>query len=69
MNVETIILGVLQMASGVALWFMKDTYGDLKARLLKLEETTVRKDDFKDFKQELFKYLDDLRQEIRQKHE
>jgi len=67
MNLETIILGILNLASGIALWFMKDAYTELKIRVGKIEDTAMRRDDFKDFKVELFARLDKLEAKI--KHE
>jgi hypothetical protein len=48
----------------VVIWFMREAYLELKVRVLKLEDNTVKKDDFKEFKDEFFRRFDRLEQEV-----
>jgi len=65
METETVVLGLLNFALGGGLWFMQTAYTDLKDRVLKLEDTAMKRDDFKEFKQELFARLDKLEAKIK----
>lgn len=51
----SVVFNVLQ---GIASYFLKDAHTDMKSRLQKLEDTAMRKDAFKEFKDELFRRLD-----------
>jgi hypothetical protein len=43
---------------------MREAYLEVKARVMKLEDNTVKKDDFKEFKEEFFRRFDRLEQEV-----
>jgi hypothetical protein len=49
----------------VIVWFMREAYMDLKVRTVKLEDTTVKIDYFKEFKEELFRRFDRLEEEMK----
>lgn len=58
---EAMIVSVtLNVLLGIATYFLKDAHTELKVRVTKLEDNTVRKDDFKEFKEELFRRMDRL---------
>jgi hypothetical protein len=59
-----IILGVLNLVFGGLLYFVRTSHEELKARVAKLEDTAMKRDDFKDFKAELFARLDKLEAKI-----
>lgn len=58
------LLGSIELAFGVALWLIKDAYSELKTRVKGLEDSSVRKDDFREFKQELFARLDKIEERL-----
>lgn len=62
---------IINLLLGGVLWFMKQTYSDLKEKqkelsqeVEKLKEHAVRKDDFAEFKFELWKRLDKFEQHL-----
>lgn len=67
-----VILFVLNVLTGVIMYFMKQTYDGLKQTIQVLQskqdrftEDYLKKEDFREFKEELWKRFDDLKVEIR----
>lgn len=67
-----VILFVLNVLTGVIMYFMKQAYDSLKQGLQALQhrqerftEDYLKKEDFREFKEELWKRFDDLKVEIR----
>ena len=61
---------------GLLLYFMKSQHDDTKeklkeqsAELTKLRDNTMKKDDFREFKEELYVRLDELKLDLRQEVE
>ena len=65
MNEFTIGSLVLNLILGIGTYMLKDVYQDLKSRVTKLEDNTVKKDDFKEFKVELFERISELKEDIK----
>ena len=66
----TILLLILQGAAGLVMFFMKMAHDNTIRRLNLLENdvrAAVMKDDFREFKEELFKRLDRLENELLRK--
>jgi hypothetical protein len=61
---EQIFLWAVNGLLVVVIWFMREAYLEVKARVMKLEDNTVKKDDFKEFKEEFFRRFDRLEQEV-----
>ena len=56
--------------TGIISWFLKGTMDEIKDHrdlLASMHERFVKKDDFKEFKEELWMKLDDLKQQLKDK--
>lgn len=68
LNFKDIIIGVNGILILAVGYFLKEAMDELKThrdKLSNLHETYVKKDDFKDFKEELWARLDDLKQQVK----
>lgn len=55
---------------GIITWFLKGTMDEIKehrSQLSTMHERFVKKDDFREFKDELWEKLDDLKQQLKDK--
>lgn len=69
MSLEVIVLGLVNLVGAGFLWFLKDAYNEMKRRVEKLEDTAMKKDDFTEFKRELFSRLDRFEDQLKRGHE
>ena len=67
MEYAALLLGALQVISGLALYFMKNAYEDLKESVKEhdkaltiVRDTYFKKEDFREFKEELWNRLDKI---------
>jgi hypothetical protein len=67
MEYVAILLGTVQVLTGIVVWFMKTAYEDLKEKNKELEnsithvkDTYFKKEDFREFKDELWTRLDKM---------
>lgn len=70
----TIGLFLINLLWGLAMWGLKQSYGDLKEQSRKnqeaidgIKEHYFKKEDFKDFKEELWKRFDKLEDRLNEK--
>lgn len=66
---QIVLFGVSGVV-GLLAWFLKGTMDEIKdhrVELSTMHERYVKKDDFKDFKEELWLKLDDLKQQLKDK--
>ena len=65
-----LVLAGMGLAVGIIAYFLKDSMDELKdhrTQLATMHERFVKKDDFKEFKEELWQKLDDLKIQIKDK--
>ena len=65
-----LVLSGIALVVGVLGYFLKDAMDEVKDHRIQLStmhERFVKKDDFKEFKEELFSKLDDLKAQIKDK--
>jgi hypothetical protein len=60
-----IALGIVNLGLAAVAYFFKEAHNDIKNRITKLEDNSVRRDDFKDFKNELFARFDRLEEKFK----
>lgn len=66
---QIILIGI-GGAVGIIAWFLRGTMDEIKDHrdlLATMHERFVKKDDFKEFKEELWVKLDDLKQQLKDK--
>lgn len=73
-DTTTLVLFLLNGVGGVAMWLLKNAYADLKEytkenrhNLEQLSKEAYKKEDFKEFKEELWKRFDKLEVDVNQK--
>lgn len=72
-NLISILLFALNVIGGVAMWLLKAAYSDLKDQtkdnrtaLELLNREAYKKEDFKEFKEELWRRFDEVNQKIQE---
>lgn len=73
-DITSVLLFALNVVMGVAMWLLKSAYQDVKEQgketrqgLEALREAAYKKEDFKEFKEELWRRFDKLEHEMNQK--
>lgn len=73
LNLISILLFALNVISGVVMWLLKTAYSDLKeqtkdnrAAVDLLNREAYKKEDFKEFKEELWRRFDEMNQRIQE---
>ncbi len=73
-DTTTLVLFLLNGVTGVAMWLLKNAYTDLKEytkenrqNLEQLSREAYKKEDFKEFKEELWRRFDKLEVDVNQK--